>query len=74
MGETNVTSELNAMVRKLEVAAGDEVGPGDTLLLLECMKMEIPVFAPRGGRVKAILVEEGAIIAEGQMLAVIEGT
>ena len=72
MAEIKVTSELNGMVQKLEVAPGGKVSEGDPLILLNCMKMEIPVLAPKGGTVKAILVEEGAVVSEGQALATIE--
>ncbi len=72
MPEIKVTSELNGMVQKLEVAPGAKVNEGDTLILLNCMKMEIPVLAPKSGTLKAILVEEGAVVAEGQALATIE--
>jgi biotin carboxyl carrier protein len=72
MAEIKVTSELNGMVQKLEAAPGGKVSAGDTLILLNCMKMEIPVVAPQSGTVKAILVEEGAVVAEGQVLATIE--
>ena len=70
--EIKVTSELNGMVQKLETAPGAKVSAGDTLILLNCMKMEIPVLAPKSGTLKAILVEEGAVVAEGEILATIE--
>ncbi|HEY4863571.1 MAG TPA: acetyl-CoA carboxylase biotin carboxyl carrier protein subunit [Xanthobacteraceae bacterium] len=72
MPEIKVTSELNGMVQKLEAVPGAKVNEGDTLILLNCMKMEIPVLAPKSGTLKAILVEEGAVVAEGQTLATIE--
>jgi acetyl-CoA carboxylase biotin carboxyl carrier protein len=72
MAEIKVTSELNGMVQKLEAAPGNKVSEGDTLIVLNCMKMEIPVLAPKSGTLKAILVEEGAVVAEGQALAMIE--
>lgn len=72
MPEIKVTSELNGMVQKLEVTPGAKVSEGDTIILLNCMKMEIPVLAPKSGTLKAILVEEGAVVAEGQALATIE--
>ena len=72
MPEIKVTSELNGMVQKLEVAPGVKVREGDTLIVLNCMKMEIPVLAPKSGTLKAILVEEGAVVAEGQTIATIE--
>jgi len=71
MSETKVLSELNAMVWKIEVAAGHQVAAGDTLIILESMKMEIPVTAPHAGRVAAILVTEKQMVAEGQALAVL---
>lgn len=71
MAEMPVFSELNAVVLKLEVAAGDRVRKGDTLIVLESMKMEIPVDAPCDGTVAAILVEEKQTVAEGQKLAVV---
>ncbi|HLL28631.1 MAG TPA: acetyl-CoA carboxylase biotin carboxyl carrier protein subunit [Xanthobacteraceae bacterium] len=72
MPEIKVTSELNGMVQKVETSPGGKVSAGDTLIVLNCMKMEIPVLAPKAGTVKAILVEEGAVVAEGQTLATIE--
>jgi acetyl-CoA carboxylase biotin carboxyl carrier protein len=71
MGEMPVRSELNAVVLKIEVAAGDRVEAGDTLIVLESMKMEIPVSAPRAGTVAAILVEEKQTVEEGQTIAVL---
>jgi len=71
MGEMPVLSELNAVVLKIEVAPGDRVEEGDTLIVLESMKMEIPVAAPRAGTVAAILVKEKQTVAEGQRIAVL---
>jgi len=48
------------------------VAAGDTLLILESMKTELPIEAPEGGTVKQILVEEAASVEEGQILVVIE--
>ena len=72
MAELTVRSELNAMVFKIEVAVGATVLEGDTMIVLESMKMEIPVAAPRDAGVKAILVSEGVEVVEGQALAVLE--
>jgi biotin carboxyl carrier protein len=69
MADTPVLSELNAVVWKIEVAVGDRVQDGATLIVLESMKMEIPVTAPRAGIVTAILVEEKQTVEEGQTLA-----
>jgi len=71
MADVSVISELNAVVLKIEVAAGDRVQAGDTLIVLESMKMEIPVAAPRAGTVAAILVEEQQPVEEGQKLAIL---
>ena len=71
MAEMPVLSELNAVVLKIEVAPGDRVEEGDTLIVLESMKMEIPVSAPRAGTVAAILVREKQIVEEGQKIAVL---
>jgi biotin carboxyl carrier protein len=68
MAEIKVPSELNAIVWKIETAEGSAVGEGDTLLVLEAMKMEIPVMAPRAGTVKTVLVAEKQQVAEGQPL------
>jgi acetyl-CoA carboxylase biotin carboxyl carrier protein len=71
--QTKILSDLNAIVWKIEVAPGERVNAGDTLIVLEAMKMEIPVTAPRGGTVAAILVAEKQIVAEGEPLAVLDG-
>jgi biotin carboxyl carrier protein len=49
-----------------------QVAKGDTLVVLEAMKMESPVLAPVSGRVKAIVAEQGSLAAAGQTLLVIE--
>jgi acetyl-CoA carboxylase biotin carboxyl carrier protein len=70
MAELRVRSEIAGSVWKIEVAVGDAVAADDPLLILESMKMEIPLVAPRAGVVKEILVAEGEAIAEG-VIAVI---
>jgi biotin carboxyl carrier protein len=72
MAEIKVTSELNAIVWKIEATAGASVNAGDTLVILEAMKMEIPVVSPRSGTVHTILVNEGQQVAEGQALAILQ--
>jgi biotin carboxyl carrier protein len=71
MSEHAIKSELAAIVWKIEVSAGTRVSEGDTLVILESMKMEIPVTAPFAGVVVSVLVAEGATIAEGEDLVVI---
>ena len=73
MAQTKVLSDLNAMVWKIEVKAGQRVNAGDTLIVLEAMKMEIPVTAPRAGVVAAVLVAEKQMVVEGEALAVLDG-
>ena len=72
MPEIKVKSELNAIVWKIEASAGASVNEGDILIILESMKMEIPVPAPRAGTVHTILVNEGQQVAEGQPLAILQ--
>jgi len=72
MAEVKVKSDLNAIVWKIEVNAGASVNGGDTLIILEAMKMEIPVVAPRSGTVEAILVKEGQQVTEGEPLAILQ--
>ena len=71
MTDMQVLCELNAIVWKIETAAGARVKAGDTLLILESMKMEIPVTAPRDGVVAIILVAEKQQVAEGEALVVL---
>jgi acetyl-CoA carboxylase biotin carboxyl carrier protein len=67
-----VRSEMVANVWKVVAAAGDTVAIGDPLVILESMKMEIPVEAPQGGTLKEVRVEEGMVVQEGDVIAVIE--
>lgn len=64
-----VRSEMVASVRKVEVSVGDTVAAGDTLVILESMKMEIPVVAEVGGIVSAVAVAEGHALEEGDLIA-----
>ncbi len=72
MSETKVLAELNANVWKIEVAVGDRVEMEDPLIILESMKMEIPVLSPASGVVRSFLVQEGDNVTEGQALLVLE--
>lgn len=69
MGE--VLSEMVANVWKVMVSAGDQVSEGDTLVILESMKMEIPVVAEESGTVSELRVQEGGVVQEGDVIAVI---
>jgi acetyl-CoA carboxylase biotin carboxyl carrier protein len=59
-------------VWKIEVAVGDQVDEGDTVAILESMKMEMPVEAEDSGRVAEIRVEEGQSVSEGDVLVVLD--
>ncbi len=72
MAETRVRSEIAGSVWKIEVTIGDSVAEEDTLLILESMKMEIPLLAPKAGTVKEIRVTEGEPIAEGDIAVILE--
>ncbi|HZQ61458.1 MAG TPA: biotin/lipoyl-binding carrier protein [Casimicrobiaceae bacterium] len=67
-----VKAEMTGSVWKIVTAAGETVAPGDAIMILESMKMEIPVIAEDGGTVQEILVEEGASVSEGQVVARLE--
>ena len=69
---TNIEAEMVANVWKVLVRAGSEVAEGDPLVILESMKMEIPVEAPTGGIVSAVHVIEGGVVQEGDVIAVID--
>ena len=68
----DVLAEIAANVWKVQVEAGQEVAQGDELIILESMKMEIPVEAPTAGTVKELRVAEQDQVQEGDVLAVIE--
>jgi acetyl-CoA carboxylase biotin carboxyl carrier protein len=72
MAETRVRSEIAGSVWKIEVAIGDSVAEEDPLIILESMKMEIPLLAPRAGIVREILVAEGEPIGEGDVAVILE--
>jgi acetyl-CoA carboxylase biotin carboxyl carrier protein len=67
-----IRAEMVANVWKVVVAAGDTVSDGDTLVILESMKMEIPVVAESDGVVQQLAVNEGDVVQEGDLIAVIE--
>jgi acetyl-CoA carboxylase biotin carboxyl carrier protein len=67
-----VRAEMVANVWKVVVTEGDQVEEGDTLVILESMKMEIPVIAEDAGSLVRLHVAEGDVIQEGDLIAVIE--
>jgi acetyl-CoA carboxylase biotin carboxyl carrier protein len=67
-----VKSVVTGSVWKIEAAIGQRLEPGDSIMILESMKMEIPVIAEDGGVLRELRVAEGVAIAEGDVVAVIE--
>jgi acetyl-CoA carboxylase biotin carboxyl carrier protein len=68
---TQVEAQITGNVWKIEKAVGEAVDEGEAILILESMKMEIPVEAPCAGRIAEIRVREGDSVEEGAVLAVI---
>ncbi len=67
-----VLAEMVANVWKVVVSQGDQVTDGDTICILESMKMEIPVEATASGKVASVNVTEGGVVQEGDVIAVID--
>ena len=72
MTTQTIRSEITGTVWKIVVAEGAALQADDTIMILESMKMEIPVIAPEDGRVLKLLIAEGAAVREGQEVAVYE--
>jgi acetyl-CoA carboxylase biotin carboxyl carrier protein len=68
----DVEAHITGTVWKVEVDVGDQIEEGDTVVILESMKMEMPVEAEDPGVVKEVLVEEGQSVSEGDTLVVLE--
>jgi acetyl-CoA carboxylase biotin carboxyl carrier protein len=68
----NVEAHITGTVWKIECQLGQEIEEGDTLVILESMKMEMPVEAEDEGTVKEITCEEGQSVSEGDTLVVLE--
>jgi acetyl-CoA carboxylase biotin carboxyl carrier protein len=68
----DVEAHITGTVWKIEVSLGDEVDEGDTVAVLESMKMEMPVEAEDGGTVAEIRCEEGQSVQEGDVLVVLD--
>ena len=67
----DVAAHITGTVWKIEVKVGQQVAAGDTLVILESMKMEMPVEAPEGGTVKEIRCKEAQPVNEGDVLVVV---
>lgn len=68
---TNITAHVTGTVWKIEKQAGDSISVGDAVVILESMKMEMPVEAPITGRIVELRCVEGQAVEEGAVLAVV---
>ena len=68
----DIKAHITGVVFQVVARSGDAVQEGDPVIVLESMKMEIPVESPRAGRVQAIKVEEGQTVQEGEVVATLE--
>ncbi|MGH2954714.1 MAG: biotin/lipoyl-binding carrier protein [Solirubrobacterales bacterium] len=68
----DIPAHITGTVWKIEVGVGDNVADGDAVVILESMKMEMPVEAEDDGTVKEIRCEEGQSVQEGEVLVVLE--
>ena len=69
---TEVKAELVGNLWKIVTEVGQQVEEDDTLMILESMKMEIPITTPVSGVIKEIVVKEGDVVQEGQTVAIVE--
>jgi biotin carboxyl carrier protein len=72
MTQTTIRSEIAGTVWRIEAQEGEAVAAEDPILILESMKMEIPVLAPESGKLLRILVKRGDDVREGQDLATLD--
>jgi len=72
MAVVNVKSEIAGNVWKIQLKPGDRVEADGEIMILESMKMEIPVLSPKAGTVREIKVNEGVAIDEGQLVAILD--
>jgi biotin carboxyl carrier protein len=72
MPDIKIVTEVAGRVCALPLEAGASVGDGDDIAFVEAMKMEIPVASPAAGRLKAVLVSLDDVVAEGQVVAILE--
>jgi biotin carboxyl carrier protein len=69
MADIPVRCEVAGVVARVSAAAGCRVAEGDEIIIIEAMKMELPVLAPADGAVSAVLVAVGELVSEGQIVA-----
>ena len=68
----DLTAHITGTIFKIEKQVGDNVAAGDEVIIIESMKMEIPLESPIAGVVKEVLVQEGQPVEEGTLVAVVE--
>jgi len=73
MAKTEIKTEITGAVWKVLVKPGDRIAQRDPIIILESMKMEIPIVVPDGGKIADVLVKEGDAVTEGQTVAILEG-
>ncbi len=72
MAQEIVKSPMPGIIKSIDVAVGDQINEGDTLLILEAMKMENPIVAPVGGKISEVSILQGQSVKGGDRLIVIE--
>jgi acetyl-CoA carboxylase biotin carboxyl carrier protein len=72
MARLSVEAEVGGMVSKIELREGERVARDQPIVMIELMKMEIPITAPVDGTLVRLLVAEGDIVTEGQDVAILE--
>ncbi len=73
MAKLEAKTDVTGSVWKITTVVGQTLAPGDTVMLIESMKMEIPVIAEEGGTIKEFRFAEGESITEGDVVAILEG-
>jgi acetyl-CoA carboxylase biotin carboxyl carrier protein len=68
---TNITAHITGTVWKVEKQAGESIAVGDAIVILESMKMEMPVESPVAGRIVEVRCVEGQVVDEGAVIAVV---
>ena len=74
MAEITILSEVSGTVSKIEHGVGQHVDADDPIVVVELMKMELPIVATHGGTIRELFVAEGDVIEEGQRVAIIDAS
>jgi acetyl-CoA carboxylase biotin carboxyl carrier protein len=72
MAKHEAKSEVTGSVWKIVTRVGQALDPGETIMIIESMKMEIPVIAEDGGTIREFRIEEGKPVTEGQVVAILD--